>query len=267
MSELRDASKPSFPISQGDHLDTLAKGVAALRLFGDMKALSIQDTADQLQISRSAARRILVTLEHLGYLTLEERRYVLTAKVLDFGFAYFASRPLPEIARPVMRQLSHELGETVALATLEEGDAVFVERIQPPHAFHIDFDIGKRLAAYSFSVGQVLLAGLDEPALEEYLRTMPLRPVTPLTLTDPAELRTLIAQIRRDGYRLGINDMMYGVGGIAVPIRNRQGRILAGMVAPMFHGRDWDDMIARYLPAMLAAAAKISSFMVGDQDR
>jgi len=266
MSDLHEDPRQSAQISEGDHLDTLAKGVAALRLFSEMKSLSIQDTADRLQISRSAARRILVTLEHLGYVTQEDRRYVLTAKVLDFGFAYYASRPLPEVARPVMQQLSRELGETVALATFEEGDAVFVVGIQPPHAFHIDFDIGKRLPAYSFSVGQVLLAGLEETALDEYLRATPLRPVTPLTVTDPTELRAIITQIRRDGYRLGINDMMYGVGGIALPIINRHGQTLAGMVVPMFHGRDWDDMIARYLPAMKTAASKISGFLVRAQD-
>ncbi|MGE0387517.1 MAG: IclR family transcriptional regulator C-terminal domain-containing protein [Gammaproteobacteria bacterium] len=263
-SRTRPASARTQPINGGEHLETLAKGIAALRLFGaELKSLSIQETADQLQLSRSAARRILVTLEHLGFLIQEEgRRYRLTAKVLDFGFSYIASRSLPEIARPVMRALSQKLDESVALATLEDGDAVFIERIQPHQTFRIDFDVGNRLPAYSFSVGQVLLAGLDDDALDQYFRTTRFKALTPLTETDPKALRRIVGSIRRDGYRLGINDMIYGVGGIAVPIRNRQGQTVASMVVPMFHGRDQAEMMQRYLPAMQAAAEEISSFVV-----
>lgn len=257
------------PQSNGreDYLDTLIKGLAAMRLFGaEMKALSIQETAERLEISRSAARRVLVTLEHLGYMAQEGRKYRLTAKVLDFGFAYLASRSLPEIARPVMQSLSQQLDESVALATLEAGDAVFIERIQPHQTFRIDFDVGNRLPAYSFSVGQVLLAGLDDAALEQYIHDTELKPITPLTLTTPKVLLKIIKQIREDGYRLGINDMIFGVGGIAVPICNHRGETVAAMVVPMFHGRDQAEMVQRYLPAMRDAAQRIGGFLVRGRD-
>jgi IclR family pca regulon transcriptional regulator len=255
---------PNDPLESGnreDYLDTLAKGLSAMRLFGsEMQALSIQETADLLQLSRSAARRILLTLERLGYMAQEGRKYRLTAQVLDFGFAYIASRSLPEIAR------SAQLDESVALATLEGGDAVFIERIQPHQTFRIDFDVGNRLPAYCFSVGQVLLAGLDDEAFEDYLRTTELKAITPLTVTDPKVLRKTIARIRKDGYRMGISDMIFGVGGIAVPIRNRRNEVVAAMVVPMFHGRDQAEMEQRYLPLMQQAAERISGFLVRGRD-
>jgi len=253
--------------ARSEFLDTLAKGLAALRLFGsDMKSLSIQETADRLALSRSAARRILVTLERLGYMRLEDRRYRLTAQALEFGYSYVASLSLPEIARSSMQALSAKLEEPVALAILDNGDAVYVERVQPQQPFRIDFSVGSRLPAYAFSIGQVLLAGLSDEELDGYFRTTELRPVTPLTVTDEKALRSIIADIRRDGYRLGVSDVIYGVGGIAVPLHNRARQTVAVMAVPIFHGRNQDEMVAEYLPVMLDTAAKISSFIVRSTD-
>ena len=111
-----------------------------------------------------------------------------------------------------------------------------------------------------------MLAGLDDDALEQYFRCVPLKPITPLTVTDPKTLRKIIKDIRRDGYRLGISDMIFGVGGIAVPIRNRRAETMAAMVVPMFHGRNQQEMLDRYLPALKAAADEISSLMVRGRD-
>lgn len=264
---LAAAQEDQEPPDREDFLDTLAKGLAALHLFGvDMKSLTIQETADQLNLSRSAARRILMTLEHLGYLRQDGRQFHLTAKVLEFGYSFIASMSLPDIARPVMQSLSISLEEPVALAVLEGQDAVFVERIQPLRTFRIDFSVGNRLPAYSFSVGQVLLSGLSDDELEEYFRTTELKALTPLTITDAKALHKIIIQIRRDGYRLGISDFIYGVGGIAVPVRNRLGEVVAAMVVPTFHGRDQDEMVKRYIPLITAAATEIGSLVARGKD-
>jgi IclR family pca regulon transcriptional regulator len=252
-------------VLRDDYLDSLANGIAALRLFGvNMKSLSIQETADRLDLSRSAARRILLTLEHLGYLKQQGRKFTLTSRVLEFGYSCVSAMSLPEIARPIMQTLSTELDEPVALARMEGWDAVFIERIHPPRAFRIDFSVGTRLPAYAFSVGQVLLAGLDEAALDAYFRSIELKPLTPLTITDPGALRDIIAQIRRDGFRLGMSDLIYGVGGIVVPISNHRKSIVAAMVVPTFHGPDKDEMVRRYLPVMEQAVADIGQYMTQD---
>jgi IclR family pca regulon transcriptional regulator len=253
--------------SSGDYLDTLAKGLAALRLFGvDMKSLTIQETAEQLKLSRSAARRILVTLERLGYMTHAGRKFRLTSQTLDFGYSYISAMSLPQIARPVMQALSEQLEEPVALAALEGKDAVFIERIQLPQTFRIDFSVGNRLPAYSFSVGQVLLSGLSDERLDHYFRTTELQSLMPLTITDEGKLREIIMQIRRDGFRLGRSDFIYGVGGIVVPILNRREEVIAAMVVPTFHGRDYEEMIQRYLPPMRQAADEIGRYVVHGRD-
>ena len=265
--KLPPVNEESEPPSREDFLDTLAKGLAALRLFGsDMKSLTIQETADELKLSRSAARRILLTLERLGYLRQQGRKFRLTSQVLEFGYSFITAMSLPEIARPIMQALSAQLDEPVAMAALEGRDAVFIERIQPLRTFRIDFSVGNRLPAYSFSVGQVLLSGLSDEELDEYFRTTELVPLTPLTITDPNVLRDIIKQIRHDGFRLGMSDFIYGVGGIVVPIRNRRKEVVAAMVVPTFHGRDQDEMVRHYLPLLTAAAEEISSFVARGKD-
>jgi IclR family pca regulon transcriptional regulator len=254
-------------INRAEYLDTLVKGLAALRLFGsDMKSLSIQETADRLGLSRSAARRILVTLEHLGYVRSEERRFRPTALLLEFGYSYLTALSLPEVARPAMQVLSARLEESVALAVLDGVDAVYVERVQPPQPFRIDFNIGSRLPAYAFSLGQVLLAGLPNDELDEYFNTTELKPISPLTVVDEHALRRIVDDIRRDGYRLGVSDVIYGVGGIAVPLRNQAGETVAVMAVPIFHGRNQDEMVAKYLPAMLETTAELSSLITRSRD-
>ena len=205
-----------------------------------------------------------MTLERLGYLKQQGRKFTLTSRVLEFGYSYISAMSLPEIARPIMQALSAELEEPVALAALEGTDAVFIERINPPRAFGIDFSVGTRLPAYAFSVGQVRLAGLDEKMLEQYFRSTELKPLTPLTVTDAAALHKIIADIRRDNFRLGMSDLIYGVGGIVVPVRNHRKNVVAAMVVPTFHGRDQDEMVHRYLPAMERAAAEIGGYVTYD---
>ncbi|MDR4932238.1 helix-turn-helix domain-containing protein, partial [Segatella bryantii] len=96
---------PDIP-KKDELLDSLTKGLALLRLYASgVEHLTMQEVAEQLDVTRAAARRLLLTLAHNGYLAQQGRKFTLTPKVMDLGYAYFASMNLPQLARPFLQAL------------------------------------------------------------------------------------------------------------------------------------------------------------------
>jgi IclR family pca regulon transcriptional regulator len=124
---------------------------------------------------------------------------------------------------------------------------------------HDNLTIGSRLPAYPASMGRVLLGGLRDDALERYLREAEVKQLTPLTVIDRVKLRTLIRQTREAGYALSDQEMELGLRSIAVPVKARDGTVVAALnVATSSVRTSNAEMEKNFLPALRAAAKKIS---------
>lgn len=244
-------------------LDSLSKGLALLRLFATgVERLTMQEVSERLEVTRAAARRLLLTLQHNGYLTQQGRHFALTPRVMDLGFAYFASMNLPQLARPSLQALAGELGESCSLGVLDAESVVLIAREEPRQILRVDMGIGRRMPAYAHSLGRVLLAGLDDEALDRYLDATPLRKLTPFTVASRPALRKLLVQVRKDGYCALISELMDGFAGISVPLRNRDGQVMAGLSFSMVLGsRDVAHLETRFLPPLREAAARIETMI------
>ncbi|MGY8523907.1 IclR family transcriptional regulator domain-containing protein [Paracidovorax citrulli] len=246
-------------------LDSLTKGLALLRLFASgTESLSMQDVADRLEVTRAAARRLLLTLEHNGYLAQQGRQFVLTPRVMDLGYAYFASMSLPRLAQPHLRALAARCGETCSVAMLDGEDVVLVAREEPRQILRVDMAIGRRMPAYAHSLGRVLLAGLDEDALKHYLAHATLRKLTPFTVDSPKALSAALQRVRKDGYAVLVSELMDGFAGISVPLRDQTGKVVAGIGFSMVLGsRKAETLVERYLSALQQTAAEIEAVLRG----
>src|SRR5699024_11377644 len=100
-----------------------------------------------------------------------------------------ASQPLVEWVEPVLSNLSKELGQSTSVSVLDRTDVVYIARQETTSIMRINITVGTRFPAYATSMGRVLLAGLDEHALDEYFALPDLNEVTEYTITDPAPLR------------------------------------------------------------------------------
>ncbi|WP_404991555.1 IclR family transcriptional regulator C-terminal domain-containing protein [Cupriavidus pauculus] len=244
-------------------LDSLTKGLALLRLYATgVERLTMQDVAEQLDVTRAAARRLLLTLAHNGYVAQQGRQFVLTPKVMDLGYAYFASMNLPQLARPYLQALCAEVGESCSIGMLDRESVVLVAREEPSQLLRVDMAIGRRMPAYAHSLGRVLLAGLDDDALAAYLKGAELRKLTPFTIDSRPALARKLAQVRQDGYCTLISELADGFAGISVPLRDQSGKVVAGLGISMVLGsRDAARLESHLLPPLQRAAVKIETIL------
>jgi IclR family transcriptional regulator, pca regulon regulatory protein len=231
---------------------------------GEAPAQTITEVAERAGLTRAGARRILLTLQHLGYVEAEGRLFRLTPKILDLGFAYLSSLPLWNLAEPVMEDLVADIKESCSAAVLDATDIVYVLRVPTHKIMAINLGVGSRLPAYCSSMGRVLLAGLPDEQIDARLAASDLVQRTPKTETDPTRLRALIEQVRVQGWALVAEELEEGLVSLAAPIRGRNGEVVAAInVSGQQHRTPPVVMLERFLPKLLAAAHQISSMIGG----
>ena len=227
-----DDSDDVEPTGRERHfINGLAKGLAVIQAFNDeSRALTLAEAATRTGLTRAAARRILMTLEDLGFAARHgERHFVLTPKVLSLGYAYLSSMPLWTFAEPVLESLVEELGETCSLAALDGTELVYLLRIPVHRILSQGVTIGSRLPLHCHSAGRVLLSGLSPGQLDAYFERVHLKTYTSRTVVDPASLRKAIAESGRKGYAWVQGEMEEHISGLSVPIFQTDGHMLAAL--------------------------------------
>jgi IclR family pca regulon transcriptional regulator len=147
---------------------------------------------------------------------------------------------------------------------LDGDDIVYVLRVPMQRIMSINLGVGSRLPAASTSMGRVLLAALPEDERERRVTAMRLQPATPRTTTDPDKLLRLLVQVRRQGWALVNEELELGLMSLAVPIKDRAGRVVAAVnVSSRPQRQTAAEMQKRCLPALQAVAERISAMMPG----
>src|SRR5882762_11343515 len=208
----------------------LAKGLAVIRAFSrDHAALSLSDIARSARIPAATARRCLLTLEELGYVTRSGRDFLLRPKVLELGAAYLESMNIEQITKNHLEELARNTADSAALCVLDGTDIVYVARASVRTLLRLEAHVGSRFPAHATSTGRVLLAGLSTDRLERYFAMAKLEALTDRTVTDPVKLRQLIEDCRRTGYSAVEDELAYGVVALAVPVFDQSGRVVASL--------------------------------------
>jgi IclR family pca regulon transcriptional regulator len=242
-----------------DYVQSLARGLAVLAAFdADHPSLGLAAIAARTQVSRAAARRLVLTLEHLGYVRAVGREYVLSPRVLELGFGCLGSLKLTDLAQPLIEQVARRLEHSCSMAVLDGQSIVYVLRVPVRRVMTVALGVGARLPAYAASMGRVLLAALPPASLDQWLAEC--RPVklTPQTVTDTRRLKRIVAEVRAQGYAYVEQELELGLCSIAVPIRDRDGRVVAALNASMpYHAAASRHALDEVLPELRAAAHAI----------
>ena len=248
------------PPDRPDTLQSLERGLAVLQVFSkDPPRLTLSDVARLAGITRATARRILLTLEHLGYVRADGRLFSLTPRVLSLGFGYLSSLNLWDIAQPYMEELVEQTHESCSAATLDLPDIVYVARVPTRRIMTIALGIGSRLPAHATSMGRVLLADLPDDELDAYLATGPFQAYTERTTVQPEALRAVVRRVRDQGWSMIDQELEMGLRSISAPIRGADGRALAALnIAAAAPRVALDELRGRFLPVMLRTAEHIS---------
>lgn len=239
-----------------DFIEALARGLDVLRSFSpDRPSMSLAEVAASTDLARPTARRILLTLQELGYVRICGGSHSLTPRVLELGMAYVGSLGLWDIARPHLEQLVSRTGESSSMAQLDGSDIVYVARVAVPKLIGLRVDIGTRFPAMVTSQGKVLLAAMtDEDALAVLAETSRSGLTIP-TRTD-AEVLRILDDTRRQGWAVADEELAPGVRSIAVPVLDGHGHVQASMNVTV-HAAETSlaTLIETHLPALREAAA------------
>jgi IclR family transcriptional regulator, pca regulon regulatory protein len=192
------------------YLQSLARGLAVLASFGAAPGgLTLTQVGGATGLPRATARRLLLSLEQLGYVESEHRWFRPLPRVLELGYAHLSELGFAQIAQPHLERLADEVHESASATVLDGDDIRYVARVPTHRIMSIDIGVGTRFPAHATSMGRVLLAGRSEREAER--------------------LSAILREVAEEGYALVDGELEEGLRSIAVPIRDACGRVVAAI--------------------------------------
>lgn len=244
-----------------DFVEALARGLDIVGCFtAERPLLTLTEVAAAAGLARPTARRLLLTLEELGYVRIVGNQFTLTPRVLSLGMAFVSSLGLWDIARPHLERLVAATGESSSMSQLDGSDIVYVARVAVPKLITLRVEIGTRFPAPYTSQGKVLLAAL-EPAEFAAVLAEPSRSGLPRFLPlDEREFTAELQAVRARGWAVADEELAPGIRSVAVPVRDGAGQVRAAMNVTV-HAAETSlaTLTDDYLPMLLRTAGEVSA--------
>lgn len=247
--------------SDPEFIEAIARGLDVMRCFGpEYRTMSLSEVATAAQLPRPTARRVLRTLQELGYVAHSRAGFELTPRVLELGMSYIGGLGLWDMAAPHMRALVAQTGESSSISQLDGSDIVYVARVAVPKIIALQVSIGTRFPASVTSQGKVLLAALSPAQARAALATPSRSGVRTREPIDIDAIAASLIEVRAQGWALADEELAPGVRSIAVPIRDFRGAVHAAMNVTV-HAAETsvERLVSAHLPPLLVAAGAISA--------
>ncbi len=195
------------------------------------EGLTNSEISRRLNIPKSSASYILRTLERRGYLrrNAESGRYCLGLRILSLGRDAKANFDIAEVALPFMNALVERTRLTAHLAVLDQGEAVYIEKVDAPGFFKVNTWVGRRMYVHSTSVGKSLLAWQPRAEAEAILRERGLKKRTPKTITNLSRFLAELESVRLQGYAVDDEENSLGARCVAAPVFDALGGVPAAL--------------------------------------
>lgn len=205
-----------------DMLELLATSEGPLRLV---------ELSERVGLHKSTVHRLLATLARRRYVERDPVSgcYRLGLKVFELGSWFFNHIELRHEARPFMQQLVDQTLETAHLGILDDGQVVYIEKVESPQTIRMYSGLGKRAPAHCTSMGKVLLAALPEAELDLIIARRGLPRYTSNTIVDPVELKEHLRRVRAQGFAIDDTEHEEAVRCAGAPVRNYRGEVVAAL--------------------------------------
>ncbi len=212
---------------------SLERALQILNAFSPERSeLPLGQISEMLGLSKATVLRLCSTLIKFGFLRqdLESKKYSLGLKVFELYSIVFSSFSLTRIASPHLTKLESKLGKTVFLGILEDDELLYVDKREgSKDGIRFTSNIGKRRPPYWGMLGPVLMAYLPEDEIERLLAKSPLAVTARKSHTTKEQYKKWLDDIRKQGYVVEDETAFEGIGGVAAPIRDFSGRVLAAV--------------------------------------
>jgi DNA-binding IclR family transcriptional regulator len=240
---------------------TADRALDILGMFHETKpTIGASEVADQLGVARSTAYRYVQSLVQSGFLEeAETGRLRLGRRILELAIIARRGLGLSDVARPVMRRLCADLGETILLTRRAGTAVVCLEREEAStQRVRISYERGQVMPINAGASAFVLLAWLDEGTLDQVLRSAPLEKFTSRTLASPDALKRRLAETAKQGFGLSQGELDENVLGVAAPIRDADGIVQAAISMAAVSTRVPKNRLPRIIGKVRSAADEIS---------
>lgn len=237
----------------------LEKGLAVIEAFDQERPrLTISEVAVRTGLTRAAARRYLLTLSHLGFVSQDRKMFALTPRVLRLGQSYMHSARLPRIVEPELHKLAFALKEASSAGVLDGNDVICIAATNSGRLVSPALQPGMRVPANCSGNGRVMLAALPPAELDAWIARQQLSALTPHTITHPERLSIEIARARSLGYACIDQELEMGLRTVAVPLKNYRGEVVAALNISAHAARmSMDQLVEQCLPPLLQAQAHL----------
>ena len=253
----------SFPIEPEDFIAGLERGLALIEAFDDTcPRMTIAQAAARTGLHRSAVRRHLLTLCHLGYLQTDGKLFSLAPRVLRLGRSYLGASRLPRQVQPFIQRLSGAIGETVNVSVLDGHEVAYIARSTSPRWVSIGFQPGDRAPAHGVAPGVALVAAMPDDAADRWIAQHDFVGYTERTCVSREGFAGQVQSVRRDGYCLLEQQLTSGLTGLALPLVDLRGRC-HGAMGTTFPTSAWGhaEIVSRLLPALQSVAASLRNVL------
>ncbi|MCB4364648.1 helix-turn-helix domain-containing protein [Hydrogenophaga taeniospiralis] len=260
---------PNPPVSTPPRLEPrdwiagLEKGLSVIEAFDDQHPrLTASQAGARCGLTRTAARRYLLTLAHLGYVGSDGKLFWLTPRILRLGHAYLESARLPRVVQPFLQRIAGGTQEIAYLGVLDGDDVVYIARSGAHRHMNTGYMLGSRIQAQLSTAGVAILAAMGEAAADAWLEPRELHAFTPFTMSSKEQLRSELQRFRRQGWALLEQQLELNARGIAVPLLDRNNAVQGAISITMpINQESSEDAIKRVLPVLQEAARTLRNLI------
>ncbi len=244
-----------------DYVTSLERGLRVLSVFDrEHPELTLREVAQRADLSPATTRRFLLTFNALGYVGINDRRYVLRPKVLELAYVYLNSMNVDEALQPYLREIVQRTGDSSSVTVLEGTEIVYIANASVRRLVRLSAGVGSRFPAYPTSTGRVLLAYRSQAEQDAYFAKETFDKITPFTETDVDLLRKILAEVRANGYAVVQDELEEGLVAVAVPVWGPSGNVIAALNCSSVSRRtDGKEMVATRLDMLKDFASQVSA--------
>ena len=245
------------PLERRDWIAGLEKGLAIIESFDDVNPrMTPSQAGERCGMTRTAARRYLLTLQHLGYVASDGKLFWLTPRVLRLGQSYLESARLPRVVQPFLQRVTAGTQEIAYVCVMDGDDIVYVARNGPNRSMNTGFVLGSRIQAQVTAAGMLIMSMRAPDWLERWLAEHELKAYTSHTIASKDRLRLELARIRMQGWAVSEQQLELNFRGVAVPLLDRHGDMMGALSVSMPMGSESTEDAVRRVLAVLQETAR-----------
>jgi DNA-binding IclR family transcriptional regulator len=241
--------------------ETVTKTLALLDLFKQGRPeKTATEIARAAQLPLSTAFRLINTLVRLRFVDYAEqtKTYRLGLKLLELGHIVSQQLDLPHLALPILTRLSDATGETTHLSIRDGDEGVFIAKVDAVHTVRMHTPLGRRVPLHAGASMKVLLAGMTDDLIDDYIQRRLHVAETEYPPVDPNVIRAQIAKIRAQGFGVSASEQTQGAAGVGAPVRNHLGEVVAGLTISGPEQRFTPEQISIFAERVVNAAHELS---------